>query len=189
MRRSFPTALSMSLVCFSLVLFLSSLPLSIAQCANGDVSCNVCPHGSRGNDISGLPRINARGHFLTADLGSYSWYECDAFGHNCHSFLSNPQPSRWLNQMPNDTHPINYVQSVVVYVLFGIACLLLSLTCGFSLCCCRYWYDRDMGGLCGGVHPQRRLRWIGVVIDPEDRRWKYTLERAMVCTRTDVDRS
>ena len=174
MRRPHSTILNSSIFLLSLLCLLSSLPSSVAQCANGDVTCSVCDHSSRGNDISGLPRINARGHLIPSNIGSYSWYECDAFGHNCHSFLSKPQYSHWLNKMPNDTHPINYVQSVVVYVLFGVACLLLSLTCGFSLCCCRYWYDRDMGGLCGGVHPQRRLRWIGVVIDPEDKRWKYT---------------
>ena len=174
MRHTAPPRQSSTLPVLLIVLLASSLSFTAAQCANGDVSCNVCSHSSRGNDISGLPRINARGHLISHDLGSYSWYECDAFGHNCRSFLSNPQYSHWLNQMPNDTHPINYVQTVAVYVLFGVACLLLSLTCGFSLCCCRYWYDRDMGGLCGGVHPQRRLRWIGVVIDPDDKRWKYT---------------
>ena len=173
-RRSPSTMLRLPALLLSLVALLSCLPASTAECANDDVTCAVCPTASRGNDISGLPRLNANGHFLSPNLGSYSWYECDAFGHNCHSFLSNPQYSRWLNQMPNDSHPINYVQSVFVYALFGLLCLLLSLTCGFSLCCCRYWYDRDMGGLCGGVHPQRRLRWIGVVIDPDDKRWKYT---------------
>ena len=172
MRR--PSAITLCAAILLLVLLSSSLPSSAAQCANGEVSCDVCDHQSRGNDISGLPRINARGHFLTPNLAAYSWYTCDAFGHNCHSFLSNPQYSHWLNPMPDDAHPINYVQSVAAYVLFGVACVLVSLCVGFGLCCCRYWYDRDVGGLCGGVHPQRRLRWVGVVIDPVDKRWKYT---------------
>ena len=158
-----------------LLLLLSSLPFSSsASCSDpSDISCGICPQSARGNDIANLPRINARGHLLTNDLGSYSWYSCDAFGRNCLSFLSNPQYSHWLNQMPDDSHPINYVQSVAAYCLFALACALLSLVMGFSLCCCRYWYDRDMGGLCGGSYPQRKLRYIGLVIDPERRLWHY----------------
>ena len=157
-----------------LVVFLLLLPFASSTCSDpSDISCGICPHSSPGNDLAGLPRVNARGRLISNDLASYSWYSCDAFGQHCVSFLSNPQYSHWLNQMPDDSHPINYVQSIAAYCLFALACLLVALAIGFSLCCCRYWYDRDIGGLCGGVHPQRKLRWIGVVIDPDRRRWVY----------------
>ena len=164
-----------SLAILLLLFFAVLTPLvACSECSDpSSINCNICPHASRGNDIAGLPRINARGHLIPNDLASYSFYSCDAFGHHCTSFLSNPQYSHWLNAMPNDSHPINYVQSLAAYCLFALACLLVSLTVGFSLCCCRYWYDRDLGGLCGGVHPQRKLRLIGVVIDPHRRVWHY----------------
>ena len=182
LRSLFPTLLT-------LLLFTLTPPfVTSSQCSDpSSIHCEVCPTSSRGNDIAGLPRINARGSLISNDLASYSWYACDAFGHHCSSFLSNPQYSHWLNPMPNPAHPINYVQSIVAYSLFALACVLVSLTTGCSLLCCRYWYDRDLGGLCGGVHPQRKLRHIGVVLDPHRKVWTYRpcerwLARAFILT-------
>ena len=139
-----------------LLLLLPSLPLA---CDPSDLTCSTCPSSSssHGNSISSLPRVTASATSTSANLGHYAWYTCDPTGLTCQSYFDTSDPPRSsLSPIHSATSPDRYVQSLLAYTVFALACGLVCTACALTLFTLRYLCSARTGGLAGNRYPTAR---------------------------------
>ena len=135
----------------SLLPLLLLLP-SVLGCSNpNDVNCQICPHSSRGNDISGFPRVTSAGHSTSSDLGHFDWLTCNSTGGDCHSYFSPLDPS--YSPASDHSSPDNYVQSLLAYTTFAICCAFVAVVACLVFFVLRYFSHVEKGGWAGGRYP------------------------------------
>ena len=147
--RSFLRAASILLL--PLLLLLLS-PSSVLACSDpNDVNCQICPHSSRGNSISGFPRVTAAGHSTSSNLGHFTWLTCNDTGSDCQSYLSPLDPS--YSPASDHSSPDNYVQSLLAYSTFALCCAVIAATACIVFLLMRCCTNRANGGGAGGRYP------------------------------------
>ena len=134
-----------------LLLLLSLLLPSALACSSDDVNCQICPHSSRGNDISGFPRVTAAGHSTSSDLGYFDWLTCNSTGGDCHSYLGPLSPS--YSPVSDHSSPDNYVQSLLAYTTFALCCAVVAVVACLVFFTLRYFTHTASGGGLGGRYP------------------------------------